>query len=219
MVIVTDLKLKAKQIRRATFEMIVKAGKGHLGGSLSCVDILVNLFYKRIDFKKDFFTLSKGHACAALYAILADLRYFDASELSQFNIEGALLEGHPHIGIPGIVCNSGSLGNGLGIACGLSLAHPDSKVYVLMGDGECDEGSTYEALLFLQRHDLNNVIPIIDRNGLSATQYSDLHGIWSKFAIQTIKGNGISFMEDSASWHHRIPNKQEVAQARKELGY
>lgn len=160
---------KAKWVRKQVLEMIAKAGKGHIGGSFSCIEILTAIYYGDI-FRQgqDKFILSKGHACAGLYAILADLGYFPISELDTFCQEGSRLEGHPHRGIPGIEVNSGSLGHGLGIGAGLALAteldNTDSKIVVLLGDGECHEGSTWEAIMFAGHHQLKNLIAIVDFN-------------------------------------------------------
>ena len=134
--------LKAKWVRQQTLEMILSANKGHIGGSFSCVEILVALYYGILK-PEDKFILSKGHACAPLYAILADKGYFPISELKTFCQDGSRLEGHPHRGIPGIEVNTGSLGHGLGIGAGLALADRTKRVYVLMGDGECQEGSVW----------------------------------------------------------------------------
>ena len=191
------LEEKAKWVRQKTLEMITRAQKGHIGGSLSCVDILVALYYSIME-KGDKFILSKGHACAPLYAILADKGYFPIEELNTFNQTGSKLEGHPHIGIPGIDVNTGSLGQGLGIGCGLAMT-TDKRVYVLMGDGECQEGSVWEAALFASEHKLGNLIGIIDYNRLGATRdTSNLHPLiskWEAFGWQVIEIFGHSFSE------------------------
>ncbi len=173
-----ELEAKAKEIRRTVLEMIVRAGRGHIGGSFSCVEILVALYYGGIlKFDphnpawpdRDRLILSKGHACPTLYAILADLGFFDESELDHFNAEGALLEGHPNANIPGIEVGTGSLGHGLSIGCGMALAakmgNKTCKTFVLMGDAECQEGSVWEAAMFAGHHKLDNLIVIIDNNG------------------------------------------------------
>uniref|UniRef100_A0A6M3L624 Putative transketolase domain containing protein n=1 Tax=viral metagenome TaxID=1070528 RepID=A0A6M3L624_9ZZZZ len=209
---IAELEAKARWVRRTVFEMIVNAKKGHLGGSLSCVDIMVALFYQIMK-PEDVFILSKGHAAPVLYAILADKGYFPKEELMTFNLPKSRLEGHPHIGIPGVFCNTGSLGNGLGIACGAAMARPDIKVYVLEGDGECDEGAVYEARNFIIDHHLTNVVELVDYNGFRATNAVN------RTPHETLKGKGVSFMENKAEWHHKIPNTSEIEQARRELVY
>jgi len=154
----------------------MSAGKGHAGGSLSIVEILVSLFYSgslRFDssdpgtVNRDRFILSKGHAGIALYAVLADLGFFSKDELKTFN-RGGMLGEHPHRDIPGVEVSSGSLGHGLSVGAGLALAHKldgrDSRVYVLMGDGECYEGSVWEAAMFASQHCVSNLCAIINRN-------------------------------------------------------
>lgn len=242
---IIELEAKARWVRRTVFEMIVNAKRGHLGGSLSCVDIMVALFYQVMN-PEDVFILSKGHAAPVLYAILADKGYFPKEELMTFNLPGSRLEGHPHIGIPGVFCNSGSLGNGLGIACGVAMARPDIRVYVLLGDGETEEGSSYEASLYAQHNSLN-ITALVDANGYKATAEAinkfkaipptycngsqnghlmtdivdSLTGYpkegYTIIPYRTIKGRGISFMENKVEWHHKIPNEAEIEQARREL--
>ena len=178
------LRKKANYIRSQILEMIASAGKGHIGGAFSCTDILVTLFYGdilRFDpanqnwSERDRFILSKGHACTALYAILADLGYFAISELRNYGQNGCMLRGHPDRKIPGIEVDTGSLGHGLGIAAGLALgAKMDKKDYntfVLLGDGECYEGTVWESAMFSGHHHLNNLVAIVDRNGICATDF------------------------------------------------
>ncbi|MBA7566562.1 Apulose-4-phosphate transketolase subunit A [subsurface metagenome] len=159
---INKLEKKANWVRNQVLEMIVSANKGHIGGAFSCADILVALYYGdilRFDpndsnwSKRDRFILSKGHSCTALYTILADLGFFSISELSSYSQRGSMLGGHPDRNIPGIEADTGSLGHGLGIAAGLALsAKIDKKDYVtvvLLGDGECYEGSVWEAAMFV----------------------------------------------------------------------
>lgn len=179
-----ELKRKAGYIRRQVLEMIVSAGKGHIGGAFSCVDILVALYYGgALRFKvsdqawigRDRFILSKGHSAAALYAVLSDLGYFSHRELSNYQKKGCILRGHPDMKIPGIEADTGSLGHGLGIGAGLALGakmdDADFLTVVLLGDGECCEGSVWEAAMFAARHRLNNLIGIVDKNGLCSTDF------------------------------------------------
>jgi transketolase len=181
-----QLKNKATWVRSQVLEMIVSANKGHIGGAFSCTDILVVLYYGgilRFDpsnpkwSERDRFIMSKGHSGVALYAILADLGFFPLSELGTFCKNNSMLGGHPDRNIPGIEADTGSLGHGLGIGAGLSLAAKmDKKDYmtiVLLGDGECYEGSVWEAAMFAGHHQLNNLIAIVDRNGQCVTDYTE----------------------------------------------
>ncbi len=183
---ITKLEKKAVEIRSQILEMVVSSGKGHIGGALSCTDILVALYYGgilRLDPQKpqwqerDRFILSKGHSGIALFAVLADLGFFDVAELKTFGQNGSRLGGHPDRRVPGIEADTGSLGHGLGIGAGIALsAKMDSKdflTFVLLGDGECYEGSVWEALLFASHHNLNNLIAIIDRNQQCVLDYTE----------------------------------------------
>lgn len=164
--------------------MVAAAGKGHIGGAFSCTDILVTLFYGgilRFDPRRpawdgrDRFILSKGHSSVALYAVLADLGFFPVSDLGSFCHNGTFLGGHPDKNIPGVEVDSGSLGHGLAIGSGLALgARLDGKAcitVVLMGDGECQEGSVWEAAMFAAQHCLGNLVAVVDKNGQGVTDY------------------------------------------------
>jgi transketolase len=172
-----NLKKKAKWVRRQILEMIASAKKGHIGGAFSCTDILVALYYGGIlkhDSRnplwnqRDRLILSKGHSGTALFAILADLGYFDAKELPTYCKNSSMLGGHPDRRIPGIEADTGSLGHGIGIGAGIALgAKMDGagyRVFVLAGDGECSEGSVWEAIVFAAHHCLSNLTLIVDRN-------------------------------------------------------
>ena len=209
------LRKKANWVRNQVLEMIASARKGHIGGAFSCTDILVTLYYGSVlrfnpsdkDWdKRDRFILSKGHAGAALYAILADLGYFPLSELTNYQREGSLLGGHPDRKIPGIEADTGSLGHGLGIGAGLALsAKMDKKDFmtvVLLGDGECYEGSVWEAAMFAGHHKLITLVGIVDKNGLCVTDFirdcldiDPLDGKWRAFGWDVIVVNGHSFEE------------------------
>lgn len=212
----TDLlKKKAKQVRRQILEMIVSAGRGHIGGALSCTDALITLFYGgilRFDPAKpgweerDRFILSKGHSCVALYAVLADLGYFPPSQLNTFCQMGTCLGGHPDRNVPGIEADTGSLGHGLGIGTGMALAaNMDGGKYmtvVLLGDGECQEGSVWEAAMFAAHHKLNNLVAIVDRNHQGVTDFIEdsvnlepFAGKWKGFNWDVREVNGHSFEE------------------------
>lgn len=212
---VAELKKKANFIRRQALEMIISAGKGHIGGAFSCVDILVALYYGdvlrfnpsgRSWAGRDRFILSKGHSAAALYAILADLGYFPLNELFNYQRKDCILRGHPDRKIPGIEADTGSLGHGLGIGAGLALSakmdRKDFLTVVLMGDGECCEGSVWEAAMFAAQHKLNNLIGIVDKNGLCSTDLikdclaiDPLDDKLRAFGWDTVAVNGHSFEE------------------------
>jgi len=198
---------------------------------------------------------------AALYAILADLGYFPLSELKNYQKQSSILRGHPDRKIPGIEADTGSLGHGLGIAAGVALgAKMDDKdfmAFALLGDGECCEGSVWEAAMFANQHKLNNLIAIVDKNGLCVTDFLknclDLEPLDQKWAAcgwdvmvinghsfkqllavfqsirsknsskpvaviaDTVKGKGVSFMENNPLWHHSVPCGEDLARAREEL--
>lgn len=175
---INEMKVKSREMRIEILKAVHKAGKGHIGGAFSIVEILVSLFYSgklKFDSRnplwehRDRFILSKGHAAVALYAVLADLGFFDSSEMNYIN-KGKLLGEHPDPRIPGIENVGGSLGHGLSIGAGMALADKMSgnsrRTYVLMGDGECYEGSVWEGAMFASNHNLQNLCGIVDRNGL-----------------------------------------------------
>lgn len=208
------LQAKAAAIRLGILEAIAGAGKGHIGGAFSCTDILVTLYHGGILkadpakphwVERDRFILSKGHVGAALYVVLADLGYFDSAELARLN-RGGILGEHPDRGIPGVEIDSGSLGHGLGIGAGMALAAKlDSNAYrtvVLLGDGECYEGSVWEAAMFAAHHRLNNLVAIIDRNGQCVNDFTEnmnrldpLGAKWAAFGWEVREIDGHSFEE------------------------
>lgn len=210
-----ELERKANWVRHQVLEMIVSANKGHIGGAFSCTDILVALYYGGIlRFSpsnpnwsgRDRFILSKGHSCPALYAILANTGFFPVSELGSFCRDGSMLGGHPDRNVPGIEADTGSLGHGLGIGAGLALsAKIDKKDYitvVLLGDGECYEGSVWEAAMFAAHHQLNNLMAIVDRNQQCVTDFTEecnrlepLAAKWRAFGWEVKDINGHSFEE------------------------
>ena len=261
----------ANVLRFRVVKMSSKAKSAHLGSCLSCMDILVALYFdilnldasKPKDDTRDIFIMSKGHAAMSLYAVLSERGFFDKGTLEKFNIDGSLLAEHPPAkGIPGVEAATGSLGHGLPIAAGQALGMklkskgPSSKnrVYALLSDGENNEGSIWEAAMFASSNGLNNLTVFIDYNKWQATGRSeeimnghDLEARWKAFGWETyringhdikeilnvgsirsdapiaiiadtIKGKGVSFMEDDNNWHYRIPNMEEVEQARAELG-
>ncbi len=212
---ITKLEFKAKWVRRQILEMIVAAKKGHIGGAFSCTDILVALYYGGILrlnprspnwSERDRFILSKGHSCTALYAILADLGFFSINELNSYSQRGSMFGSHPDRNILGIEADTGSLGHGLGIGAGLALSAKMNKkdflTIVLLGDGECYEGSIWEAAMFAGHHHLNNLIAIVDRNQQCVTDYTEdcnrlepFSDKWKSFGWQVKTVNGHSFPE------------------------
>ena len=176
---IKDLKQISNNIRKSIIEEVYSAQSGHPGGSLSCADILTVLFFnqmnidpsKKSDPNRDRFVLSKGHACAALYATLAHRGYFDKAKLASFRKTGGILQGHPDMkNIPGIDMSSGSLGQGLSIANGMALSSKLDKkgfrVYCLVGDGEIEEGQIWEAAMTASNYKLDNLCLIVDNNNL-----------------------------------------------------
>jgi transketolase len=264
------LENKAVQIRKDIINAIHKAGKGHIGGAYSIVEILTSLYYGKIlkfDARnpkwdlRDRFILSKGHAGIALYAVLADLGFFPKEELDYLN-KGKLLAEHPDPRTPGIEVISGSLGHGLSIGAGMALAdkldRKNNKTYVLMGDGECYEGSVWEAAMFASHHQLNNLCAIVDRNRLITFGSTEIINKiepfkdkwlafgWDVFEVnghdikkiikallkikrrnsgnpsliiaKTIKGKGVTFMENDPKWHHGGIDDIKLQIALNELG-
>jgi transketolase len=213
--LIRDLQTKADHIRKQVLKMIVSANKGHIGGAFSCTDILTCLYYGgilRIDptrpnwKERDRFILSKGHSGSALFAILADLGFFQLDALDTYCKNGTLLGGHPDRRLPGIEADTGSLGHGLGIGAGMALGAKMNgekhRVFVLLGDGECCEGSVWEALIFANHHKLDNLTIIIDCNSQCVLDYtedcSSLEPLALKleaFGCETRRVNGHSFDE------------------------
>lgn len=233
-----------KDLRRKTLELAYQTGNGHIASALSIVEILIAV-YEHMKWG-DRFILSKGHGCLSWYALLQDMGF------------NPVLGGHPDIDpLNGIICTTGSLGHGLPMAVGMAYAkkylNDPYKVYVLMGDGECQEGTLWESLLLIKHHKLSNLTIIVDYNRLQAldktenildlndiAMFFETMGIYVfeveghripdiKFAFQsimsgpkvilayTVKGKGVSFMENNPIWHSRLPNDQERIQAETEL--
>ncbi len=265
---VNELERKAAWVRRQVLEATAAKGKGHIGGTYSCTDILVALYYAgilRVDLKnpkwpdRDRFIMSKGHACLALYSIYLDQGIFSREKFDEYGEDGGSLGGQLDMSIPGVEYNTGSLGHALGIGCGMALAAKmdgkDYKTFILMGDAECLEGSVWEAIVFAAQHRLNNLVGIVDRNRLSVTDVLDDENVFGNFheklrtfgwdtriinghsfdeilrafkdarhsekpmmiLANTIKGKGISFMENGIRWHHSVPTQDELDRARAEL--
>jgi len=266
---IKELEGKARQIRLMIVEMLARAGSGHPGGSLSSADILTCLYFSVMRHNpkdpgwpdRDRFHLSKGHCCPALYAILAETGYFPKEELLNLRKMGALLQGHPDRHTPGIEVCSGSLGQGLSVALGMSLANKidgkDSRVYCLLGDGEIQEGNIWEAAMAAAHYKCDKLCAILDYNGFQIDgRVADVMGLepiqdkWRSFGwhvievdghnmaalhkafdvakknkgkptiiiAKTIKGKGVSFMENIADFHGRAPSADETHIAVKELG-
>ena len=209
------LEWKAAFLREHIVGTALKAGKGHVAPALSWVEIAVTLFYGGfLNFRanephwegRDRFILSKGHGCLTLYAMLADLGFFPMSELSTFVKGGSRLAGHPDPDIPGVEVLSGSLGHGLGVGAGYCMGarldQANWKTFVLLGDGECQEGSIWEAAGFASHHRLRNLIAIVDRNRLGASDFTEevlqlepLAERWKAFGWEVCEVDGHSFKE------------------------
>lgn len=213
MIRIEQLSHKSKDLRKVLFKVCCSNG-GHIASALSCLDILVSLYYSGLfKFKpetpnwedRDWFFLSKGHAELALYCILADLHFFPKDWLiTRYRTGDCFLGGHPDIRIPGVEITSGALGHGLGIAAGVALASKKDQIvcnnYVLLGDAECTEGSIWEAALFASFHKLNNLVAIIDRNHRSALDCTEnfcaldpLEKKWEAFGWEVKIINGHDF--------------------------
>ena len=266
-----ELESIARNIRGKIVEMSHKSGAAHLGSSLSCVDILVALYWNVLSINpdkpsasdRDRFILSKGHAASSLYATLAFRGFFHEDVLDTFAKPGSHIEEHPGPQcISGVEAATGSLGHGLSIGTGMAIAgrvqKEDYRVVALLSDGECNEGSVWEAAMFAAGQCLDNVMAIIDFNKWQATgrscevmalnplkekwesfgwtayeidghNMSELVNVLSNFPdgygkpvaviAHTVKGKGVSFMEDDNNWHYRIPTADEVIKAKNELGF
>ena len=264
-----SLEERAKVIRRHIIRMLTKAGSGHPGGSLSTVDLLVALFNNKLRHNprlptwpdRDRFILSKGHGCPALYAILAEMGYFDIAKLDTLRQFGSILQGHPCMKTtPGIEISGGSLGQGLSVGLGIALAAKLDKrnyrTYVMLGDGEIEEGQVWEAAMAASHYKMDNLCAILDQNGLQIDGF--IHEIMSSHPIpdkwrgfgwhvieidghnyesilaaydeaekikgrptvivaKTVKGKGVSFMENQVDWHGKAPSKEESERALAEL--
>ena len=212
-----ELKVIAAQVRRDILRMVHAVNSGHPGGSLGCTELLVSLYFKMMDHNPDFkmeghnedlFFLSNGHISPVWYSVLARAGYFDVKELATFRKLNSRLQGHPATeeNLPGIRIASGSLGQGLSVATGAAQAkklNKDNKlVYVLMGDGELDEGQVWEAAMYAPHHKVDNLIAVVDRNGqqidgpTDAIMYlGNLHAKWESFGWKVLETNGNDFDE------------------------
>jgi len=259
---------KARLLRRDILKMLYRCQSGHPGGSLSCVEILMALYYRIMVVDpanpgmetRDRLVLSKGHGCPALYAILADRGFFPREDLWELRQMGSHLQGHPDMTkTPGVDANTGSLGQGASIAVGMAIAAKRKKaaykVYAVLGDGECQEGMIWEAAMAAAHFKLDNLVFLLDHNGLQIDGPNDkvmgLGNISEKFAAfgfecldvdghdidaivkalaapvvgkpkfircRTVKGKGVSFMENNAGWHGKPMSADDYAKAMSELG-
>jgi len=234
-----ELKEIAKKLRRHVITMIATAGSGHPGGSLSAADIITALYFKILCHNpenpqwpdRDRFILSKGHAAPILYAALAETGYFPLTELSTLRRLDSRLQGHPDSNFtPGVEMSAGSLGMGLSFAIGVALAaRLDSKnyrTYVLLSDGECQEGQTWEAALSATHFKIDNLTTIVDCNGIQLSGWTrdimnqeaeKMKGKPTVIIARTIKGKGVGFMENNVAFHGKAPTWEEAERALKEL--
>jgi transketolase len=257
----------ASEVRQAIVRMIDRAGLGHIGGDLSVTDILVTLFGAVLNVdpgrpdwpERDRFILSKGHCVGALYATLARCGYFDRAELESFMAPLAMLNGHPdRKKVPGVETNTGPLGHGFPVAVGCALAArlrgTPWRTFVVLGDGELQEGSNWEAAMTAAHYGLDSLTAVVDRNRLQqgagteeTKRLEPLVDKWRSFGWEvrevdghdhaallkafrpstteqpvaviahTIKGKGVSFIEDRVEWHHKVPDAEQVEAALQEL--
>jgi transketolase len=264
-----EIEERARNIRRTIIRMNARAGQGHTGADLSETDILATLYFRIMrynprdphDAGRDWFILSKGHGAGGYYCTLAEAGFFDPGLLDSYLCFDSALPGHPvRQKTPGVEFNTGALGHGLPVSAGLALSHKlsarDNRVFVLVGDGELQEGSNWEAAMAAAKYRLDNLVVIIDRNGLQLADRTEtimplepLADKWRAFGFEvkevngneagelidalesmdyslgrphciiarTVKGKGVSFIEDKAAWHHKIPVGDEVELAIQEL--
>jgi transketolase len=239
-----------KAFRRRIVEMITKAGEGHIPSAFSIVDIIATL-YEKVLKPDDYFILSKGHGCAARYVVLEQRGVLRGVDIEQYGTFDGTLGGHPdRTKASGVLCSTGSLGHGLpmavGLALGLKIQGKTGRVFVLVGDGECHEGTTWESALVAKNLWLNLTV-IVDNNHSAqqliphAEPFWQFKGFgWDAYEVNghdqgqiacadvaregpvvlvahTTKGKGVSFLEGHGKWHHRIPNKEEYAAIMEEL--
>ncbi|MFI5092229.1 MAG: transketolase [Candidatus Acidiferrales bacterium] len=259
----------AKRIRQHCVRMTGKANASHIGSALSAADLLAAVYGKALRYDprrpdwpdRDRFIMSKGHACTALYAVLAESGYFPIEKLETFYQNGSPLAGHVmHKDVPGVELSTGSLGHGLPVATGMAIAAKrdgrPSRIFCMVSDGECDEGSVWEAALFAPQHQLDNLVVIVDYNKIQSLgtvkEVIDLDPLadkWRAFrwavreldghdlraveeavmqvpyeqgrpsciVAHTIKGKGVSYMENKLLWHYRAPMGEDLTKALAEL--
>jgi transketolase len=259
----------AKKIRMHSLEMVVRSRASHIGSALSMTDILAVLYFDLLNIlpsdskneNRDIFILSKGHACVSLYATLGLKGFFDLKDLETYGLNGSNFMNHISHKVSGVEFSTGSLGHGLpfatGVALGKKIKNQSNKIFVVVGDGELDEGSNWEALLFASHHKLDNLSIVVDYNNLQSLStvketlnleplankfeafgcnvYSvdghnhlELYDVFKKsinnssdkptvIIANTIKGKGVSYMENKVKWHYSTPNQDELMQALNEI--
>lgn len=270
--LVRQLEIDAAKVRLGIVEGIYAAKAGHPGGSLSCADLLTYLYTHRLnvdpanpdDPNRDRLVLSKGHAAPALYAALALRGFFPMDEMKTLRKIGSRLQGHPDLKTPGVDMSTGSLGQGISAACGMALSGKITcdpyKVYAVLGDGEIQEGEVWEAAMFAAHYQLDNLVAVVDNNGLQidgkVSEVMSPYPIDEKFeafgwhvininghdfnemekafneaetvtqkptviVMRSLKGRGVSYMENEVDWHGKAPNEEEyniaVAELKKHL--
>ena len=262
------LALTANEARMLALQMVKRAASGHLGGSLSCMDILTTLYFRNMridpsnpkDPDRDRFVMSKGHCSPAMYSVLALRGFFPVEELHYYRSIKGHMSGHVEKSVPGVDASTGSLGQGVSIAVGMALGAKhlgkDTRVFVLVGDGESQEGQIWEAYMAAAHYKLDNLTVLIDNNGLQIDGTNDqvmslgdlgaklrafgfdlvelpdgndldaveaalskptMPGKPKAILAHTVKGKGVSFMENHAGWHGKAPNAEQRDQALKEL--
>ncbi len=255
----TELKRTANNVRKSIIEGVYNAKSGHPGGSLSIADVLTYLYFEEMKVdpanpkweERDRFVLSKGHTAPALYATLAERGYFPKEEVKTFRKTTSRLQGHPDMkGVPGVDMSTGSLGLGFSAACGMALSGKfygkDYRVYTVLGDGESEEGQVWEAAMFAAHYKLDNLVAVLDLNGLQidgpitevmnptphdekflafgwnviTVNAHDFNEIEAAFAeakntkgkptviiANSVKGKGVSYMENKCEWHGQAPKE------------
>ena len=249
----------ANERRADAVTMITRAKTGHTGGAMSCLDALTCLFY-RVMHEGDHFLLSKGHSVEGYWAILADKGCFPKADLKTFSCAGSPLIGHPNNKVPGVEMSTGALGHGLPVGVGMAIGERrqgrDSRVFVVMGDGEQAEGSVWEAAMAAAHHRLDNLVAMVDVNGIQINGWvNDIMRVepladkWRAFGwnvvecdghdmrsvlvafhkarakrgaptvilAATVKGKGVSYMEDNNLWHGQAPNDAQTEEAIREI--
>ena len=224
----------ANEVRKGIVTSVHSAKAGHPGGSLSAADLFTYLYFEELnvdpkDPKKadrDRFVLSKGHTAPGLYAALAEKGFFPKEDLITLRHTGSYLQGHPDMKcIPGVDMSSGSLGQGVSAAVGMAIAAKisgdDYRVYTLLGDGEIQEGQVWEAAMLASHHKLDNLLVIVDNNNLQIDgafkEAKSVKGRPTVIIAKTVKGKGVSFMENQAGWHGKAPNDEEFKIAMADL--
>jgi transketolase len=216
----TNLKQKVSEIRRQILQSSYEAHACHIGSALSCVNIMVELFYR--DLKDgDIFLFSKASGVATYYCILSDKGLFPKEKIAEYLHFYPL----PSKEVPGVIHSCGSLGHGITVATGIAYANRDKQVYVLISDGECQEGTVYECAIFAKQHKLDNLHVIVDYNRIQAMGHTNdivdlddalfmLRNLFPDMRVaETIKGEGVDFMENDPSWHYKNLTPELLEQA------